>query len=155
MTWDRLDEKCNPYSANVTRDKRKFRPKFIHPAAKSAPVIDIVSGERCFGCATIPYGCDMDLANQEAQRVAEALLERRMGGTAMAMAADGYRLSLQTHPNLVLHFGRDHLDGLLVQYVFDGRRPVRWDYVPSAAGAEALADFVVKQVAGEGGHRPG
>jgi hypothetical protein len=50
-----------------------------------------------------------------------------------------------------VHFGWDHLGGLLVQYVFDDRRPVRLDYMPTKAGADALAEYVVQQVAGEGG----
>ena len=36
MTWDKVDEKSDPYTANVTWDTRKICPNQIRPASQNA-----------------------------------------------------------------------------------------------------------------------
>jgi hypothetical protein len=92
----------------------------------------------------------MDLQQQAARDLADALADRHMG-VAIATRADGYLVSIEEHPKASVHFGYDQFRGLLVQFVFDERPPQRLDYLPTAAGTEALAQYVVDRIAGEGG----
>jgi len=92
----------------------------------------------------------MTLQEQAANGLVNALVERHLG-TAVAYGANGPVVSIQEHPEASVHFKRDQLGGLLVEYVFDGRPPVRLNYVPTAAAASELAQYVLEQIAGEGG----
>ena len=74
-----------------------------------------------------------------------------MGGTEKTQRADGWVVKLLKHPEASVHFKYGQLRSLLVEFVFDGRPPVRRDYVPTAAGAADLAEFVIAQIAGKGG----
>lgn len=92
----------------------------------------------------------MDLQHQAANAFVEALVARHMG-TAMATRADGYLVSIREHPQASVHFTYGPLRELVVKFVLDGRPPRYLDYLPTRAGAEQAADFVVQQIAGEGG----
>ena len=92
----------------------------------------------------------MDLQDQAAQDLAHALVERKMGA-AIAFGSEGPVVSVQEHPEAAVHFKRDQLGGLLVMFVFDGRPPVRLDYLPTHAGTAQIADMVIENIAGRGG----
>ncbi|WP_155770596.1 hypothetical protein [Mycobacterium asiaticum] len=92
----------------------------------------------------------MDLQLAAAQQLLEALAARHMS-TVMAIRSDGCVVSVQEHPGASVYFKYDQLGGLLVEFVFDSRPPVRLDHSPTPAGAADLAEFVVQKVAGAGG----
>lgn len=50
-----------------------------------------------------------------------------------------------------MHFKLDNLGELLTEFVFDGRPPVRVDYLATPAAARELARVVADTIAGEGG----
>ena len=67
------------------------------------------------------------------------------------MDRDPCVVSVQQHPAASVHFKLDNLGELLTEFVFDGRPPVRVDYLATPAAARELARVVADTIAGEGG----
>ena len=95
----------------------------------------------------------MDLQDQASKDLVDALLKRHLS-VKVAHNVQGPVVSIQEHPQASVQFKMDQLGGLLVEFMFDGRRPVRLDYLPTAAAADELAQYVLEQIAGEGGRGP-
>jgi hypothetical protein len=94
----------------------------------------------------------MGLQDDAALRLSEALVKHHLGiRIAHGMTPS---VTITEHPGAVVYFKVDHLGGLVTEFVFDGRPPVRLDYLPTAAGADALAEYILEQIAGEGGRAP-
>lgn len=94
----------------------------------------------------------MGLQDDAARSLAEALVKRHLGTrVALGMVPS---VSITEHPEAVVYFKLDQLGGLLTEFVFDGRPPVYLDYWPTAAGADALAEYILEQIAGKGGGAP-
>lgn len=81
-------------------------------------------------------------------------LGKRAGRVAMAHAMEP-SVWIQDHEEAKVYFTVDGMGGLVTKFAFDGRPPQYLDFMPTAAGAEALADFVLEQIAGKGGGLPG
>lgn len=96
----------------------------------------------------------MSLQQQAANDLALALVNHHMGA-ATAMSSEGYAVYVQEHPEAKIYFKRDQFGGLLVEYVFDGHPPVRYDYSPTdPLAASELAQLLINRIAGSGGHSP-
>lgn len=96
----------------------------------------------------------MTLEQQAANDLALALVKHHMGA-ATAMSAQGYAVYIQEHPEAQVHFKREQLGGLLVEYVFDGNPPVRCDYSPGdPLAAPELAQLLIERISGSGGGKP-
>ncbi|OPX05899.1 hypothetical protein [Mycobacterium sp. AT1] len=61
--------------------------------------------------------------------LARALVQHHFGD-ATAMSSQGYAAYIQERPDAKIYFRRDQLGALLVEYVFDGNLPVRYEYSP-------------------------
>ncbi|MEC4765143.1 hypothetical protein VT930_18860 [Mycobacterium sherrisii] len=93
----------------------------------------------------------MTLQQQAANDLALALVKHHVGA-ATAISSDGYAVYIQEHPEATVYFKHDQVGGLLVEYVFDGRPPVRYDYSPiDPLAAPELAQLLIDQIAGSGG----
>ena len=91
----------------------------------------------------------MAMQEQAAEGLVEALIKRRLG-TRLAHGMDP-SVTITEHPEAVVYFKRDQLGGLLTELVFDGRPPEYLNYLPTAAGADALAEYLLQKIAGGGG----
>ncbi|KUH84786.1 hypothetical protein [Mycobacterium sp. IS-1556] len=94
----------------------------------------------------------MGLQDDAARMLVEALSRRRLG-TSMAHGMTP-SVSITAYPHATVYFKLDGLGGLRTEFVFDGRPPEILNYMPTAADADALADYTLKRVAGEGGRPP-
>jgi hypothetical protein len=94
----------------------------------------------------------MGLQDDAARSLAEALGRRHLG-TRIAHGMDP-QVSITEHPEAVVYFKFGQLGELVTEFVFDGRPPVRLDYMPTAAGSDALAEYILEQIAGKGGRAP-
>lgn len=93
----------------------------------------------------------MTVEQQAANDLALALVKHHFGA-ATAMNAQGYAVYIQEHPEAKVYFRRDQLGGLLVEYVFDGNPPVRYEYSPiDPLAAPELAQLLINRIAGSGG----
>ena len=92
----------------------------------------------------------MIFPEQAAKGLVDALLELRLV-TAVAYGSSRCVVSVQEHPAASVHFKLDNLGELLTEFVFDGRPPVRVDYLATPAAARELARVVADTIAGEGG----
>lgn len=88
----------------------------------------------------------MTLQQQAANDLALALVKLHMGA-ATAMSSSGYAVYIQEHPEAQVYFKHDQFGGLLVEYVFDGHPPVRYDYSPlDPLAAPELAQLLIDQI---------
>jgi hypothetical protein len=96
----------------------------------------------------------MTLDQQAANDLALALVNHHFG-VATAMSAQGYAVYVQEHPEAKVYFKLDQFGRLLVEYVFDGNPPVRYDYSPAdPLAAPELAQLLINRIAGSGGRKP-
>lgn len=97
------------------------------------------------------YCAVMTLQQQAANHLALALAKHHMGSVT-AMNSDGYTVHIEEHPEAAVYFKRDQFGGLLVEYVFDARPPVRYNYSPiDPLAAPELAQLLIDRIAGAGG----
>lgn len=90
----------------------------------------------------------MGIQDDAARMFADAL-GKRAGRVAMAHAMEP-SVWIQDHEDAKMYFTVDGLGHLMVKFVRDGQRPIRVDFVPTVAGADALAEFLVEQVGEKG-----
>ena len=90
----------------------------------------------------------MGIQDDAARMFADAL-GKRAGRVAMAHAMEP-SVWIQDHEDVKVYFTVDSLGELLVKFVRDGQRPIRVDFHPTVAGADALAEYLVEQVGEKG-----
>jgi hypothetical protein len=88
----------------------------------------------------------MGLQDDAARSFAAALGRLHFATTTAAAMTPWVKLT--AHPEATVYFKVDHMGGLLVDFVFDGQPPERLNV---AAGMDALAKYVARKVAGDGG----
>ncbi|MBI5536686.1 MAG: hypothetical protein HY898_28460 [Deltaproteobacteria bacterium] len=76
-------------------------------------------------------------------------LGKRVGRAGMAHAMEP-SVWIQDHREAKVYFTVDGMGNLVTKFVRDGQRPVRVDFFPTAAGVEALVDYLLEQIDGEG-----
>ncbi|QZT62125.1 hypothetical protein [Mycolicibacterium austroafricanum] len=91
----------------------------------------------------------MGLQDDAAQLLADALRKRHL--TTRVGHGLNPSVTILDYPNAVVTFTVDGLGGLVTKFMFDGRPLQYLDFMPTAAGAHALAEFILNQIAGDGG----
>lgn len=60
-------------------------------------------------------------------------------------------VTIAENPGAVVNFSLGQSGGLVTKLVFDGRPPEYPDCLPTAAGFDELADYILEKIAGVGG----
>lgn len=84
----------------------------------------------------------------DAARLFADVLGKRAGQVGMAYAMEP-SVWVQDHREAKVYFTVDGMGNLVAKFVRDGQRPIRVDFFPTVAGANALADFLLEQIAEE------